>query len=94
MRMFASATTRTSGGCFALSADHFELRARECEGLVFVEVRALTDLCEERAEVVGAVDDLTFAEVRLGGVTAQNRSDFSVEVDAQLLPGGHEIKGY
>jgi hypothetical protein len=54
MRMFASATTLTSGGCCALSAGRFELVARECEGPALVEVRALTDRCEERAEVVGA----------------------------------------
>jgi hypothetical protein len=59
--------------------------------------RSRTDLCEERAEVVGAdraIDDLAFAEVRLGSVSAKDRSDFCVEVDARLLPGGHWIKGY
>jgi hypothetical protein len=47
MSTFASARRAASGGCVALSAGRVVLLAREREGLGFVEVRALTDLCEE-----------------------------------------------
>ena len=59
------------------------------------EVAPFTDTRDQRAEVLGAdraVDDLSLADVRFGGVRAEDRHDLRVEIDSEALPCGHTGK--
>jgi len=72
-----------------------QLFAHKRERRVLVEVAPFTDTRDQRAEVLGAdraVDDLSLADVRFGGVRAEDRHDLRVEIDSEALPCGHTGK--